>query len=400
MQIGLERLAENPKLAESWGRCGVLANQASLTNDFHSAWEVCARVLGKRLTALFGPQHGFFGTVQDNMIETPNQFDQAMGIPIYSLYSAVREPTAQMLENCDTLIVDLQITGTRIYTFKATVALCLQACRKLNKRLVILDRPNPIAGELVEGHVLQAKCFSFVGPHPMPMRHGLSMGEAALMFNASIGADLEILSMTGYDPKCYFPRLSRPWFLTSPNMPHFDTTVVYPGLVMLEGTNLSEGRGTCLPFQFIGAPYVTDSQVFINRIQELLPQGQQAPGLHLRPCEFMPTFQKWAGMVCRGFQIHVVDAPVVRSFDLALATMRAAMDLYGDAFQFKAPPYEYELDDLPMKFIFGAPDVAERLRENSFDLRDDYWHLGHQEYLQSLEGFLLYPRKIRSVRAP
>ncbi len=396
IRIGLETLLAKPETASNWGRCGILANQASMTAKMQSAWDVCRQVLGKNLVSYFGPQHGFFGTVQDNMIETPHEHHPDDGRPIYSLYSKIRKPSQESMTDLDTLVVDLQITGTRIYTFKATVALCLQACAEYGKKLVILDRPNPIGGLTIEGHVLQRSCFSFVGPHAMPMRHGLTMGEAATLFNQWIKADLEVVPLEGWQPQEFFHKLQRPWIITSPNMPLVDTAMVYPGFVMLEGTNLSEGRGTCLPFQIIGAPYLKNGQQFIKRLCSYLPKPIAEYGVHLRPCEFMPTFHKWAGQVCHGMQVHVQQAEKVQSFELAIATMRAAIDIGGNQFAFKAPPYEYEYHDVPMRFIFGAPDIVDRLLASDFDLRDEYWHLGHAAYIEEASKILLYPRELKS----
>lgn len=390
---GLERLAADPSLARSWGNCGLLANQASVTKDLVVAWDVLQAILKNRLVSLFGPQHGFFGTKQDNMIETGHATHPGTGLPLYSLYSETREPTKEMLETIDTLVIDLQIVGCRIYTWKATIAGCLRAAKKYGKRIVVLDRPNPVGGEVLEGRVLDMDCTSFVGEYPIPMRHGLTAGEAARFFNSFIGADLEVVELQGWNPSHYWKDLGRHWVLTSPNLPTIDPVYVYPGTVIFEGVNFSEGRGTGLPFQFIGAPYIPDSKSFKSRILEIL--GGEAPGLYLREAQFEPTSQKFRGETCRGIQIHVLKPEDVRSLNLSIAVVRAAIELGGKSFAWKEPPYEYDFKTLPMKLIYGSRKVDEMFTSSAFKLSDPFWHEGIADYMKKVQPFLLYPRSLR-----
>jgi uncharacterized protein YbbC (DUF1343 family) len=392
---GLERVIANPEMAKSWGRCGLVANQASVTSQYKTAWTELHRILGPRLVALFGPQHGFYGTKQDNMIETNHTTFGTTGLPLYSLYSETREPTGSMLENLDTIVVDLQIVGCRIYTWKATIAGCLRAAKKHGKKIVILDRPNPVGGELCEGRVLDPDCTSFVGEYPIPMRHGLTSAEAARFFNQWIQADLEWVSLQHWNPASYWSDFNRPWVLTSPNLPTIDPVYVYPGTVMLEGTMLSEGRGTGLPFQFVGAPFIPSEDVFKETTLKIL--GGDAPGVFLRPCQFEPTAQKWRGETCKGFQIHVVDPSRIRSFDFTIALIRAAFELSDGKFKWKEPPYEYDLYTLPMKLIFGNREIDSRMQSARFSIEDSYWHFGIQEYLKQAEKILIYPRMLRQA---
>lgn len=391
--VGLERLAQNPSLASSWGRCGLVANQASVTRDFVPAWDIARQIFGDRLTTLFGPQHGFYGTKQDNMIETGHAKHPSYGVPLYSLYSETREPTAEMLQNLDTLIIDLQIVGCRIYTWKATIAGCLRAAKKQNKKVVILDRPNPVGGEVLEGRVLDMDCTSFVGEYPIPMRHGMTAGEAGRFFNSFIGAELDVVALEGWNPGHYWGDLNRPWVLTSPNLPTIDPVYVYPGTVIFEGVNFSEGRGTGLPFQFVGAPYIPSSHAFKERVLKLL--GGQSPGVYLREAQFEPTSQKCKGETCKGLQIHVIEPSKVRSLNLALAMVRAAIELGEGKFAWKDPPYEYDHVTLPMKLIYGSQKVDQKFKDAKFDLGDTFWHEGIETYKIAVQKFLLYPRKMR-----
>ena len=396
LELGLERLVSQPRLAKNWGRVGLLGNQASVVQHFRPAWELLQETLGDQLVALFGPQHGFAGTAQDNMIETGHARHLGTGLPIYSLYSETREPTPAMLTGLDTLVIDLQIVGCRIYTWKSTIAGCLRAAKRDGKRVVVLDRPNPVGGVVLEGRVLDDDCHSFVGQFPMPMRHGLTAAEAALFFNATIGAELEVVPLVGWNPAQQWSDLGRPWVLTSPNLPTVDPVYVYPGTVMLEGTNISEGRGTGLPFQLIGAPYIRRGADLIRRIKDLL--GGEPPGVFLREAAFEPTSQKHRGAVCNGLCIHVTQPHAVESYGLTLALIQATADLAPTAFAWKEPPYEYDYSTLPMQLIVGSRVVERHLGPGvAFDARSDFWRAGLQDYRTRVKKHLLYPREQRAV---
>lgn len=368
-------------------------NQASYTADWQPTWKVLGEVLGKNLTCLLGPQHGFYGTVQDNMIETVDSRHKELGIPIFSLYSKTRKPTPEMLSNVDTILVDLQTVGCRVYTFKYTVAACLRAASELGKRVVILDRPNPVSGSVVEGNILDLQVRSFVGEYPMPMRHGLTIGEAALYFNREIKAELEVVEMEGWNPNTDWRSSAREWIPTSPNLPTVESVLLYPGTVIFEGTNVSEGRGTPLPFQLIGAPYVPDEYSFCQRVSSL---AGKLSGLKLRPTAFQPTFHKHAGIECRGIEIHVANGiePVTNTWALSLAILRAAMEFGGQQFAWKQPPYEYDFQTLPMKLILGLSDFERQLTKPDFSPWDDFWWSGISAYISNISNILLYPRKL------
>jgi uncharacterized protein YbbC (DUF1343 family) len=372
----------------------LVCNQASVTRITVPAWRLLHDLLGSRLTTLFGPQHGFAGTAQDNMIETGHARHIHTGLPVYSLYSETREPTAEMLHNVDTLIVDLQIVGCRIYTWKSTIAGCLRAVKKYGKRMVILDRPNPVGGVLIEGRVLDHDATSFVGQFPIPMRHGLTAAEAAQFFNASIGAELEVIALNSWQPQQMWDDLGRDWVLTSPNLPTAAPLYVYPGTVMIEGTNISEGRGTGLPFQFIGAPYIKNGLELIARVKELI---STVHGIEMREVAFEPTSQKWQGQVCTGMQLHVTDPQAVRSFVLSLAIIEAFMELGGSSFEWKKPPYEYDHVTLPMKLIAGSHAIEQHFGAGKFSSKDPFWGDGIASYIEAVKPYLLYERSMRDA---
>src|SRR5437867_9648645 len=337
---GIEVLARSRPRWLRDRRVGLLMHPASVTSRFVSSRQVVTDLLGaKSLRALFGPQHGIAGEKQDNMIESGHGADADLGIPIYSLYSETRSPTPKMLQDIDVLLVDLQDVGTRVYTFEWTVALALEACAQMGKEVVVLDRPNPLGGEALEGNLIRPGYTSFVGLYPVPMRHALTLGELAALVNARLGratasglppestvasrparradgvgwrcpgrCELTVVPMNGWSRDMLFRDTGLPWVLPSPNMPTFDTAVVYPGQVLLEGTNLSEGRGTTRPFEIFGAPWI-DIRAVHRRFAR-----RRLPGVVLRDHSFEPTFHKWAGQVCHGFQIHVTDGPAFRPY--------------------------------------------------------------------------------------
>src|SRR5213593_4834282 len=256
VQLGCERLLASDALDGQ--RVGLVCNPASVDSQLRHIADLFARHPKAQLAALFGPQHGFRSDVQDNMIDTADGEDCTRRVPVYSLYSDTREPTAQMLADLDVLVIDLQDVGSRIYTFIYTMANCLKAARRHGVRVIVCDRPNPIDGVDVEGMVLVPGFESFVGMYPIPMRHGMTIAELARLFNDrfGIGADLEIVEMEGWRRDMYWDRTGLTWILSSPNIPTFDTAMVYPGTVLFEGTNVSEGRGTTRPFELVGAPWV------------------------------------------------------------------------------------------------------------------------------------------------
>jgi len=346
---GLDQVREGLWKKLSNYRLGLLANQASLDSGFSSAGEVISRVLPRRLKAVFGPQHGYGGEDQDNMIETEDSYDKALNIPVFSLYADIREPHCHMLEMIDALIIDLQDVGTRVYTFATTMLNCIRSAAVLGKKVIVLDRPNPLGGEKVEGNLLQPDLYSFVGPYSFPMRHGLTMGEMAIIFNHSfdLGCDLEIIPMSGWHRNMLWSDTGLRWIMPSPNMPSPETALVYPGQVIWEGTNISEGRGTCRPFEIFGAPFL-DIKAIKNSLE---PKATR--GCYLQEFLFRPTFHKWEGEICKGFMIHVTDPHIYRPCFTSIAILRKIMQINEKEFSWKSPPYEYEYEKMPIDLILG-----------------------------------------------
>ena len=385
---GLEKVIGDPAILAGAGRLGLLYNQASVDFRFRPAPDLLADAFPGRLVGLFGPQHGVWGTEQDNMLETDHATHPRLGLPIHSLYSETRKPTPEMLDEVDTILVEIQDTGTRVYTFATTVLHMMEAVAETGRELIILDRPNPINGKDVEGNVLDPEYASFVGPYPIPMRHGLTLGELMMLYNEvySVGCALKVVEMDGWDRHVYFEETGLPWVLPSPNMPLVETAVVYPGQVILEGTNLSEGRGATRPFEIFGAPYLEPP-----RVLDALEQETSA-GAVLREIRFRPTFGKWSGELCRGFQIHVIDRELFRPFRLSLALLQVVRMLYPSEFQWSDPPYEYVFDKLPVDVILGDPRVRINLEagRSVFEIEED-WRQDLQEFLKLRSRFLLYP---------
>ncbi len=355
---GIEELVAAPPDWLRDRRLGLLCNQASTDHRFvHSRDLLLARFPG-RLTCLFSPQHGFFSEKQDNMIESDHSVDPVSGLPVHSLYGETRRPLAAMFDDIDVLLVDLVDVGTRVYTFAWTMVYCLQVAAETGVQVVILDRPNPIGGRM-EGNLLAPAWTSFVGLYTIPMRHGLTLGELALLCNREmeIGARLSVVPARGWRRDMLFPDTGLPWVFPSPNMPSFATALVYPGQVIWEGSNVSEGRGTTLPFELFGAPFLDHAEMAAPLAA--LP----LPGCVLRPLVFEPCFGKWAGELCRGYQLHVIDPVRFMPYRTSLALLQVLLTLYPDEFAYKDPPYEYEFERLPMDLILGDREVRTALEE-------------------------------------
>ncbi|MCC7494217.1 MAG: DUF1343 domain-containing protein [Fimbriimonadaceae bacterium] len=351
---GLEQLLAAPQRWLHGARVGLVAHAASVDSQLRHAVDLCRAHPAIDLRAVFGPQHGFTTHTQDNMIEWEGGRDPRLGLPVYSLYGEHRRPTAAMLDGLDCLLVDLQDVGTRVYTYIWTMAHCLEAAAELGLPVVVLDRPNPLGGEVVEGPNLDPAYRSFIGLYSLPLRHGLTIGEVAQWVNTvgGVGADLTVVPCLGWQRRDWFESTGLPWVLPSPNMPTMETAVVYPGAVLLEGTTLSEGRGTCRPFEICGAPGL-DPQALCQD-----PELLALPGLKLRPLTFAPTFQKHAEALCGGVQLHVTDratfAPV-----LATALLLTAAARQPGVWDWLQPPYEYVWDRQPIDILAGSPDFRE-----------------------------------------
>ena len=360
ISLGIEQLILSHPQWLAKQKFGLLCNQASTDSSLVHSRDLLNRAFPGGLTCLLTPQHGFFSEKQDNMIESLHTDDPATGLPVYSLYSRERRPSKEMFDLFDVLVIDLFDVGTRVYTFLYTMAYCLEAAARFSKKVLVLDRPNPVGGEELEGNIIQEDCYSFVGLYPIPMRHGLTFGELALLLNNhfNIGADLEIIPMQGWQRCMLYTDTGLPWVFPSPNMPSPATALVYPGQVIWEGTNISEGRGTCMPFELFGAPFFKPDEI-LRRAEE----STALPGCFLRPLMFEPTSNKWAGQTCKGFQVHITDPAAFRPYRTSLALLQAVMLLHPDAFAYKQPPYEYEYERLPMDLILGDRRVRQALEQ-------------------------------------
>jgi uncharacterized protein YbbC (DUF1343 family) len=384
MLLGSERLLASRRLKGL--RVGVLANSASVDRNFNHIVDLLAASADCKLAAIFGPQHGFRSDLQDNMIETPHVQDPKRGVPIFSLYSETREPTPDMLDLIDVLVIDIQDVGARIYTFIYTMANCLRAAARQGLPVVVCDRPNPIGGA-IEGPMLEPGFESFVGQFPIPMRHGMTVAELARLFNEShaIGAALEAVPMQGWTRSMYWDETGLPWVMPSPNMPALDTAIVYPGTVLFEGTMLSEGRGTTRPFELIGAPWL-DSELLAARMN-----AAGLEGVHFRPAIFEPTFQKHALTTCGGCQIHVTARDVFAPVKAGVSLMRECYALAPERFQWRPPPYEYEHDKMPIDILAGSSDLRTQI-ESQVPLAEiaASWREGETAFAKMARPYLLY----------
>lgn len=383
MRLGTDRLLDSDRLAGR--RVGVVCNHASIDQSFAHVVDRLAADRRLTLGAIFGPQHGFRSDAQDNMIETPHVDDPRRRVPIYSLYSETREPTAAMLDGLDVLLVDLQDIGARIYTFVYTMANCMRAARRHGLPVVVCDRPNPIGGDAVEGPTLHPGMESFVGQFPIPMRHGLTIGELARLFNADIGCDLEVVEMEGWTRGMYWDRTGLPWVMPSPNIPTLDSAVVYPGTVLFEGTMLSEGRGTTRPFELVGAPWI-DAETFAAGMN-----ARGLPGVFFRPAGFEPTFQKHVGRYCGGCQIHVLDRRAFKPVLTGVALIDEFRREDPARFAWRRPPYEYEAEKEPIDMLAGSSALRTQI-EAGMPLAEieASWRADLEAFARIRASYLLY----------
>jgi len=383
--LGSERLLASSAL--DGRRVGVVCNPASVDGQLRHIADRLAAHPTARLSAIFGPQHGFRSDVQDNMIETRHAHDEVRRVPVYSLYSEVREPTAEMLRGLDVLVVDLQDVGVRIYTYIYTLANCLKAAKRDGLKVIVCDRPNPVGGVQVEGMVLVPGFESFVGMYPIPMRHGMTIGEIARLFNEhfGIGAEVEVIAMEGWTREMYWDQTGLTWIISSPNIPTFDTTTVYPGAVLFEGTNVSEGRGTTRPFELIGAPWV-----IAERFADAMNR-RGLPGVLFRPALFEPTFHKHARQGCGGCQIHMLDRWTFRPVEVGVALIEAFRNASPEQFAWKPPPYEYEFDKMPIDCLAGSSVLREQI-ESGVSARDIAlaWQPDLDAFVATRKKFLMY----------
>jgi uncharacterized protein YbbC (DUF1343 family) len=394
--VGLDVCTNQPPMRLADKRLGLLMNQASVDAEVRPASDVIESVFPGQLAALFSPQHGPGGTQQANMIETPHGLDPQSGLPIYSLYSETRRPTREMLQQIDCLVIDLQDVGVRVYTYIWTVVECLKAAAEVGLSVLILDRPNPLGGEQVEGPLLEPGFESFVGGAAIPMRHALTIGELARFLNRelAIDAELEVIPLPHWSPGQLFPQLHRCWIPPSPNLPYFDSALVYPGQVLLEGTNLSEGRGTARPFEVLGAPWV-DAELLHEAVSQL-----ELPGVEVSTTQFVPTFDKCLGQDCQGLSLQVTDASLFRPYKTTARILSVIRQMWPDQFQWLSPPYEYEHEKMPIDIISGSCRLREELDDGSDNepaALECLLELDEAAWWDRVAESLLYPRSFAGV---
>ncbi|MEC9464639.1 MAG: DUF1343 domain-containing protein [Myxococcota bacterium] len=359
MKIGLERLLEKPHPHLGSGRVGLIANPTAIDHSLEHAIDLMHGHPEINLTKLFGPEHGIRATAQD-MLGVGHSQDPKTGLTEVSLYGstfASLTPTDEDLSDLDILVFDIQDVGSRYYTYAATMALAMQACAKNNLKMVVLDRPNPIGGSQVEGGGLTPGYENFCALYPVPQRHGMTVGELAQLYNESfgIGCELDVITCEGWSRKDYYDQTDLPWVMPSPNMPTLDTAIVYPGTCLLEGTKLSEARGTTRPFELLGAPYI-DGHALRDKLNPL-----DLPGIGFRPVHFEPTFHKFAGQDCGGIQLHVRDRQAFEPYKTGLAVIWAIKQLYPDQFQWREDTYEFRSDVPAIDLLTGFVNVREAI---------------------------------------
>ncbi|MHC9540009.1 MAG: exo-beta-N-acetylmuramidase NamZ domain-containing protein [Vulcanimicrobiota bacterium] len=384
---GIDVLVKKKFVPLKGASIGLLVNQASVCRNLTPTVELFRTAHHLKLKALFGPQHGIAGTTQDNMIEWESFKDRSTSLPVYSLYGEVRKPTPEMLKGIDCFVIDLFDIGARYYTFLWSALLALQACAEKGIRVVVLDRPNPINGITVEGPLLSENFLSFVGLYPLVIRHGMTIGEILSMIRAEkkIDVPLDIIICQGWKRGMWFDETGLPWVLPSPNMPALETATVYPGFCLLEGTTLSEGRGTTRPFELFGAPFV-DSAALKSDLER-----EKLAGVIVRAASFEPTFQKHKGITCGGVQLHVTDRSRFRSVITAVAALKALKRRYHSEWSWKAPPYEYEYDKLPFDILAGGEAMRMNI-ENDTPLEEirEGWKADEKAFLKRRKPYLLY----------
>jgi uncharacterized protein YbbC (DUF1343 family) len=386
VQVGLERLLESERERIQGRRIGLVANPTSVDRNLRHAIDLLHDADGVDLAVLFGPEHGIRATAQD-LVEVEDGVDGETGLPVRSLYGPERVPTREMVAGLDAVVFDVQDVGSRYYTYIWTMAHAMEACARDGIEMIVLDRPNPIGGLLVEGNLIAETYRSFVGLYSIPNRHGMTAGEIARLVNAEfgIGCPLSVVQMKGWRRSAWFDDTGLPWVLPSPNMPTLESATVYPGACLVEGTNLSEGRGTTRPFELFGAPWI--------RARELCDvlTNEDLPGVAFRPVSFVPTFQKFEGVTCNGVQQHVLDREAYRPVLTGYALLIAAHSLDPEKFGWRPPPYEYELERPAIDILAGNGVIRERIESGAGPREiEDTWRDELERFREVRQRYLLY----------
>lgn len=387
--VGLERILADQKHLLKGKRVGLVCNPTSVTRDLQHAIDLFHAADGIDLRAIFGPEHGARGDVQ-YMVDVVEEADARTGLKVFSLYGKTKEslaPTKEMLEGIDTLVVDIQDIGSRYYTYVYTMSYCMESAAKLGKEVIVLDRPNPLGGVSVEGNVLNQPLRSFVGRYPIPVRHGMTPGELAGLFNQEfgIGCKLTVVPMRGWNREMWFDQTELPWVIPSPNMPTLETATVYPGMCLLEGTNVSEGRGTTMPFLLVGAPWV-DAYALAETLT-----AEKLPGIRFRPHYFTPTWDKCKGLRCGGVQLHISDRDVFKSYVTGIAVVKALRRLTPKPFDWRREAYEFENDHLAIDLLLGRHELRKMVEADApIGEIERSWTDELASYMATRAKYLLY----------
>jgi len=391
VKTGLDVLAADNFAPLKGCRVGLVTHPAAVDSQLRHAIELLAAAQGMKLSAIFGPEHGLLGQAQDLISVSAEESKKHGDLKVHSLYGATAaslRPTAEQLQGLDALVVDMQDIGSRYYTFQATMRYCLEAALPRGLRVLVLDRPNPIGGEAVEGPALRKGFESFVGAHDIAIRHGLTMGELAMFYQHELGlddGDLMVVPCEGWKRSDYFEATGLPWVLPSPNMPTPDTAVVYPGQCLIEGTNLSEGRGTTRPFEIVGAPWLDAAKLAQHM------NAQNLPGVKFRPAWFRPTFQKFAGTDCGGVQLHVSDRNTFQPVRTSLALLAAMREMSGDKFKWRTEVYEFVTDPIAIDLLFGSDRERKHLEAGKLVTElDAAWKKEEESFAHRRHTVLLY----------
>lgn len=386
VKTGLDVLFERQKNLLGGKRIAVAANPSAILSDLEFIVDLFLQEKSWKVVSLFGPEHGIRGEMQAQELSSSFQ-DPHTGLPVHSLYGKQLEPEPEMLEGIDTVVFDIQDVGSRYYTFIYTLSYIMEACSKLGIEVVVLDRPNPINGINIEGPVLETGYESFVGRYPIPIRHGMTVGELALLFNQEfrLNCSLEVVAMENWKREQFFEDTGLPWVLPSPNMPTVDTAIVYPGMCLFEGTNVSEGRGTTRPFEIFGAPWI-NPDAFCRSMKAF-----ELKGVEFRPLYFRPTFDKYKLELCGGAQMHLTDRRQFQPVRTALCILSVLKKENADSFQWKEPPYEFVYDRLPIDILFGNSWIREYLEKGvEPQAIENTWSASLEAFNRNRAKYLLY----------
>jgi len=388
--LGLEKLLANPNEYLCGNTLGLVVNQTSLTSDGQSSIGKFHNNKSFKLKTILAPEHGVYGVDQDMALVT-DETEPLSGLLVRSLYGADASsltPSPSLLNGIDNLVFDIQDVGSRYYTFIYTLANCMKTCVESNTRMIVCDRPNPINGVTIEGNLVEKEFSSFVGQYPIPNRHGMTIGELAILFNEYFGikCDLKVIPMEGWERPMWYDQTGLPWVSPSPNMPTLSTATVYPGMCLIEGTLLSEGRGTTIPFEQVGAPYI-DAETLAKTLNK-----ENLPGLFFRPQYFKPQFQKWNGTVCGGVQLHITERNKIKPLVTSIALLSSIKKLYPDNFSWRKKAYEFVNDRLAIDLLYGNPTLREAIESDTLSINnlESTWEEDIKGFSSHREACLIY----------